>query len=137
MPAGFKLDTDAHLPPKMLASRIAVVGMSGRGPGTSTSNMEEFWAQIVTGQDLAEEIPKGRFDAGELFISPKNKTQEHECRSISKYGCFLKEPGHFDARFFQITPREALLMDPGSRLFRMATYEALEMAGYSAGATKK
>lgn len=131
------LDTEARLPPELLASRIAVVGMGGRGPGSTTSNMDEFWEQVVTGQDLAEEIPKDRFDADDLFTPPRDKTKEHECRSTCRYGCFLKNPGHFDARFFHISPREAWLMDPGSRLFQMATYEALEMAGYSAGATRR
>lgn len=124
---------------EMRANRVAVVGMSGRGPGSTTTDMEEFWEYIVTGQDLAEEIPKVRFDADELFATTttgNNPSKGHDCRSTCKYGCFMKNPGHFDARFFHISPREALLMDPGSRLFQMAAYEALEMAGYSAGATR-
>lgn len=130
-------DGVSALSPEMLASRVAVVGMSGRGPRSTTSDLEEFWDYIVTGQDLVEEIPKDRFDAEELFTIPSgSKDQGHECRSTCRYGCFMKNPGHFDARFFHISPREALLMDPGSRLFQMAAYEALEMAGYSSGATK-
>lgn len=129
-------------------NRIAVVGISGRGPGSSTTNLDEFWAQILNGEDLAEAIPQDRFDAEILFTtteqpgaveSRQDQQQflDHQCKSTCRYGCFMRNPGHFDARFFHISPREALLMDPGSRLFQMAGYEALEMAGYSRGATEK
>jgi iterative type I PKS product template protein len=37
----------------------------------------------------------------------------------------------FDARLFNMSPREAASTDPGQRLLLMSTYEALEMAGYT------
>jgi len=37
----------------------------------------------------------------------------------------------FDARLFNMSPREAMQTDPIHRLILMTTYEALEMAGYS------
>ena len=49
----------------------------------------------------------------------------------TRYGCFLTEPGMFDAPLFRISPREALQMDPLQRLCLMVTYEALQNAGYS------
>ena len=50
---------------------------------------------------------------------------------FTRYGCFLKNPGDFDNRFFNISPKEALQMDPIQRLLLMVTYEALQAAGYS------
>ena len=47
------------------------------------------------------------------------------------YGCFLQRPGLFDSRMFNVSPREAVQMDPMQRLLLMTTYEALEMAGYN------
>lgn len=47
------------------------------------------------------------------------------------YGCFVDRPGMFDARLFNMSPREAMQTDPIHRLILMTTYEALEMAGYS------
>jgi acyl transferase domain-containing protein len=41
----------------------------------------------------------------------------------------LDNPGEFDARLFNVSPREALQMEPMQRLLLMTTYEALEMAG--------
>ena len=49
----------------------------------------------------------------------------------TKYGCFVKNMGVFDTKLFNISPREALQMDPMQRLLLLATYEAMEMAGYS------
>ncbi|KAK0728742.1 hypothetical protein B0T26DRAFT_768494 [Lasiosphaeria miniovina] len=113
---------------------IAVVGMSGKGPGSE--NLEEFWNVIATGQDCHEEIPADRFDLGEYFCAKHGPGGPGKCTMTCRHGCFIKKPGHFDARFFHISPREALLMDPGHRLFLMNAYEALETAGYSAGQTR-
>ncbi|KAH7357483.1 non-reducing polyketide synthase [Pyrenochaeta sp. MPI-SDFR-AT-0127] len=112
--------------------RIAIVGMAGQGPGCD--NVEQFWDIISGAQDLHQEIPKDRFDL-EVYLQSRHG---NDCvsKSMSKFGCFIRKPGNFDARFFHISPREALLMEPGHRLFLMSAYEALEMAGYSNGPTK-
>lgn len=111
--------------------RIAIVGMAARAP--ECDDLEQYWQVISTGRDLAREIPPGRFDADALF---QPAAAAHQCVSTCKLGCFLAHPGHYDARFFRVSPREAQLMDPGSRLFQMAAHEALESAGYSCGATR-
>ncbi|KAL8910261.1 MAG: hypothetical protein Q9171_004425 [Xanthocarpia ochracea] len=110
--------------------QIAIVGMAGRGPGSD--NLEEFWDIIMSKQDLCEEIPKDRFDIEEFYCP------EHgdKCTTTTRFGCFMNKPGNFDSRFFQVSPREALYMDPGHRQFLMSTYEALETAGYSDGPTR-
>lgn len=46
------------------------------------------------------------------------------------FGCFLDNPGLFDNLLFNVSPREAIQMDPHQRLILMCSYEALEMAGY-------
>ncbi|KAF8850827.1 conidial yellow pigment biosynthesis polyketide synthase [Acephala macrosclerotiorum] len=109
---------------------IAIVGMAGKGPGSD--DLEELWNVILTGQDLHEEIPADRFDLEEYYCAK----HEGECTMTGRHGCFMKKPGHFDSKFFHISPREAMLMDPCHRLFLMNAYEALEMAGYSSGQTK-
>ena len=42
----------------------------------------------------------------------------------------VEEPGLFDARFFNMSPREATQTDPMHRLGLVTAYEALEMSGY-------
>ncbi|ROV92577.1 hypothetical protein VMCG_08955 [Cytospora schulzeri] len=114
---------------------IAVVGMSGKGPGSE--DLDEFWSVIATGTDCHQEIPADRFDLEEYYCANKHGPGgPGKCTMTCRHGCFIKNPGHFDAKFFHISPREALLMDPGHRLFLMNAYEALETAGYSNGQTK-
>ena len=116
------------------ADRIAIVGMAGRGPGSD--NVDEFWDVIMSKEDLCQEVPKYRFNVDD-FYCPQHERGDQRCKMTTRYGCFMDNPGHFDSRFFHISPREAMLMDPGHRQFLMSTYEALEMAGYSHGQTKK
>ncbi|KAI8163499.1 Non-reducing polyketide synthase hmp3 [Colletotrichum sp. SAR 10_70] len=130
-----ELGNESHEPKSQEAvdnyeGRIAVVGMAARAP--ECDDLEEYWKIIESGRDVAREIPQGRFDADDLFQSKQNPN----CVSTCKLGCFLDKPGHYDSRFFRVSPREALIMDPGSRLFQMACHEALESAGYSCGTTK-
>ncbi|KAF0329993.1 Polyketide synthase [Colletotrichum asianum] len=130
-----ELGNESHEPKSQEAvdsyeGRIAVVGMAARAP--ECDDLEEYWKIIESGRDVAREIPQGRFDADDLFQSK----QDPKCVSTCKLGCFLDKPGHYDSRFFRVSPREALIMDPGSRLFQMACHEALESAGYSCGTTK-
>jgi iterative type I PKS product template protein len=117
----------------LMAGRIAIVGMAGRGPGSE--NVDEFWDVIMAKQDLCTEIPKDRFDIDEFFCE-SHERGDKRCKMTTKYGCFMKNPGHFDSRFFHISPREALLMDPNHRQFLMSSYEALENAGYSDGQSR-
>lgn len=116
------------------AHRIAIVGMAGRGPGSD--NVDEFWDVIMSKQDLCSEVPKDRFDVDDFYCA-QHERGDKKCTMTTRYGCFMDNPGHFDSRFFHISPREAMLMDPGHRQFLMSTYEALEMAGYSDGQTRR
>lgn len=102
---------------------VAIVGMSGRFPGADS--LEEFWTVLENGVDLCRQIPSDRFD-----IEAHNE-KASDMSSTAPYGCFIDKPGMFDARLFNMSPREAASTDPGQRLLLMSTYEALEMAGYT------
>ena len=104
-------------------SKIAITGFSGRFP-ESASN-EEFWELLHAGRDVHRTIPEDRFDWKAHF----DATGKSKNTSKVQYGCFIKEPGLFDARFFNMSPRESENTDPAQRLAITATYEALEMAG--------
>lgn len=73
-------------------------------------------------------IPDSRFD----LIENYDPTGAKKNAMTTQHGCFLRDPGHFDCRLFNISPREALQMDPVQRLLLMVSYEAMEIAGYSA-----
>jgi iterative type I PKS product template protein len=103
--------------------------MSGRFPGAA--DVEEFWDVLKKGRDMHKEIPADRFDA-QAHCDPSGKARN---ASHTPYGCFVDNPGHFDPRFFNMSPREATQTDPMQRLALITAYEALEMSGYVANRT--
>ncbi|MCJ1479554.1 hypothetical protein MMC13_008240 [Lambiella insularis] len=124
------LDHDpALLPPNQNlrsgSDDVAIVGMSCRTPGAET--LEEFWNVLERGQDMCTKVPKSRFDV-DTHCDPSGTIRN---TTLTPYGCFLDRPGFFDARLFNMSPREAAQTDPTHRLLLLSAYEALEMAGYS------
>jgi iron transport multicopper oxidase len=77
------------------------------------------------------QIPSDRFDPAK-YVSKDDRDKN---KSTTEYGNFMKSPGMFDARFFNMSPREAMQTDPQQRLALVTAYEALEMAGYVPGRT--
>ncbi|KAI7977446.1 hypothetical protein EIK77_007068 [Talaromyces pinophilus] len=114
-----------------LQSKIAIVGMSCRMPGGATDT-ESFWELLEKGLDVHKKIPADRFDVDSHF-DPAGKRVN---ASHTPYGCFIDEPGLFDAPFFNMSPREAEQTDPMQRLALVTAYEALERAGYVANRTE-
>lgn len=104
-------------------SKIAVIGFSGRYPDAASN--DELWDLLRAGRDVHREIPKDRFN-WETYHDPTGKKRN---TNRVKHGCFINEPGLFDTRFFNMSPREADSTDPAHRLAITATYEAMEMAG--------
>lgn len=104
--------------------KVAIVGMSGRFPGAASA--EKLWELLEAGLDVHREVPADRFDA-KAHCDPSGKGKN---KSHTPYGCFIDEPGLFDPRFFNMSPREAAQTDPMGRLALTTAYEALEMSGY-------
>jgi naphtho-gamma-pyrone polyketide synthase len=94
---------------KFQDSKIAIIGFSGRYPDSASN--EEFWDLIHNGRDVHREIPADRFD-WKAHYDPTGKKKN---TSRIKHGCFIKEPGVFDARFFNLSPRESENTDPAQR----------------------
>lgn len=111
-------------------SKLAIVGMSCRMPGGATST-EKFWELLESGLDVSKKIPTDRFD---VDTHADTDGKRLNC-SHTPYGCFINEPGLFDAPFFNMSPREAEQTDPMQRLALVTAYEALERAGYVANRT--
>ncbi|KAL3491272.1 hypothetical protein BJX62DRAFT_251459 [Aspergillus germanicus] len=105
-------------------SKIAIIGMSGRFP--EADSPQDFWNLLYKGLDVHRKVPKERWDADahvDLTGAAKNTSKV-------PYGCWIREPGMFDPRFFNMSPREALQADPAQRLALLTAYEALEGAGF-------
>ncbi len=125
-----KKATDEEAPRGTMQSKIAIVGMACRLPGGATDT-EKFWDLLEQGLDVHRKIPADRFDV-ETHYDPNGKRLN---ASHTPYGCFIDEPGLFDAPFFNMSPREAQQTDPMQRLALVTAYEALERAGYVANRT--
>nr|POF15249.1 conidial yellow pigment biosynthesis polyketide synthase [Quercus suber] len=104
--------------------KVAIVGLAGRYP--NAANTEKLWDLLMKGLDVHRRIPADRFDA-DTHVDPSGKGKN---KSHTPYGCFIDEPGLFDPRFFNMSPREAAQTDPMGRLALVTAYEALEMSGY-------
>ncbi|KAL2056771.1 hypothetical protein ABVK25_003166 [Lepraria finkii] len=117
------------LQPENRSSDIAIVGYAARLPESET--LEDVWKILEDGRDVHKKIPRDRFDV-ETHCDPSGKIKN---TSYTPYGCFVDRPGFFDARLFNMSPREAAQTDPAQRLLLLTTYEALEMAGYTPDGT--
>ncbi|MBO0781630.1 MAG: SDR family NAD(P)-dependent oxidoreductase, partial [Ktedonobacteraceae bacterium] len=104
---------------------IAIIGLSGRYP--QARNLREYWENLKAGRDCITEIPAERWDHRLYFDAEKGKAG----KSYSKWGGFLEGVDEFDPLFFNISPRDAEIMDPQERLFLECVYEAIEDAGYT------
>lgn len=105
-------------------SKIAIIGLSGRFPDAPSP--EHFWEVLYKGLDVHREVPPDRWNVKTHF----DPTGKRRNTSQVPYGCWIEEPGLFDPRFFNMSPREALQADPAQRLALVTAYEALEMAGF-------
>ncbi|OGM43340.1 putative polyketide synthase [Aspergillus bombycis] len=106
------------------SSKIAIIGFSGRFP--EADGLDEFWELLQQGLDVHKPIPADRFDREAHY----DATLRQKNTSRIKHGCWIRNPGSFDARFFQMSPREACQTDPAQRLALLTAYEAMEMAGF-------
>ncbi len=104
---------------------IAVIGIAARFP--DAEDHRRYWQNIVDGKDSIREIPESRFPVNSYYdVDP-----EAPNKSYSKWAGLLSDIKGFDPLFFNISPREAEMMDPQQRLFMMETWRAIEDAGYS------
>ncbi len=99
---------------------IAIVGMAGRFPGASS--VGQFWKNIRAGVEsisfFTDEECREAGVKDSLLTNPQ----------YVKAGAFLDGADFFDSGFFELTPREAQIMDPQHRLFLECAWEVLEHA---------
>lgn len=104
---------------------IAIIGLSVRLP--LARDTKEFWNNIRSGRDCIGDISEQR--KNDLinymsFIGKSGKDME-----FGK-AAYLDDIDKFDCGYFNISPKEASLMDPNHRLFLETAWSAIEDAGY-------
>ncbi|MEV6273976.1 polyketide synthase [Nocardia sp. NPDC051832] len=109
---------------------IVVVGMGVEAPG-GIESLPEFWSALAESRELIGPLPRDReWPIAELLSLGRNEGWS----AVRDAGGFLTGATEFDARFFGITPREAVAMDPQQRVGMRVAWRALEHAGLNPGA---
>lgn len=102
---------------------IAIVGMAGRFPGAK--NIDEFWQNLRDGVCSIRELTDEELDKNGV---PKSVYSDENYRKV---GALLDNVDYFDPSFWQLSKKEAEIMDPQHRLFLETCWHALEHAGYA------
>ncbi|HVI44560.1 MAG TPA: SDR family NAD(P)-dependent oxidoreductase, partial [Chitinophaga sp.] len=94
---------------------IAIIGKAGQFPGAPDA--ATFWQKLAEGYNGVKEITRWPAEVLE--------------NSQTRHGGLLDNIDVFDPLFFNISPKEAELMDTQQRLFLQTVWHALEDAAYS------
>ena len=105
-------------------NKIAIIGMAGFYP--NARNIHEFFDNLLLGRDCIGDCPEQRKKDIDEYLEALNI----ENRQYRK-AAYLNEIDKFDYKFFKISPRDAMLMDPHQRLLLQVTYQSIEDSGYN------
>ncbi|BCJ75937.1 hypothetical protein CS0771_54810 [Catellatospora sp. IY07-71] len=109
-------------PARAAPQRVAIVGIGIRAPG-DVVDTASYWSVLSQGRDVTGEMPADR-------RAPFGE----EWDDLVTRGGYLKRAFDFDARFFDVSPREARTVDPQHRLLLEVVWEAFEDAAVLPGA---
>lgn len=104
---------------------IAIIGMAVKYP--KAENLEQFWINIRNGVNCIDSFPKERKENVKDYLRFINADVDSlEFRN----GSYINEIDEFDPQFFNISNKEAQLLDPNQRLFLENVYHTIEDSGY-------
>lgn len=102
---------------------VAIIGMAGRFPGAA--DVDELWSLFAAGQSAIRPV-----DAELLRAEGVDAAVLNQAGYVPR-ACWIDAIDQFDARFFGLSPQEAIELDPQQRLLLQCSYHALESAGYA------
>ncbi|WP_420592094.1 amino acid adenylation domain-containing protein [Bacterioplanoides sp.] len=107
---------------------IAIVGFDCRFPG-GANDPDKYWQLLLDGRDAVADLSDSRWKVGdaesvEEFLGSHPGT---------RWAGLIDGIEDFDPAFFDITPREAVSLDPQQRLVLAVAWHALEHAGIIPG----
>ncbi|WP_437996726.1 SDR family NAD(P)-dependent oxidoreductase [Sorangium sp. So ce185] len=105
------------------AEPIAIVGVACRFP--RAPDRDAFLRLLRGGVDAIGEVPRERWSVDAYYSAEPGAPGKMSTRCCG----FLEQVDQFDPQFFDISPREAVQMDPQQRLMLELSWESLEDAG--------
>lgn len=112
------------LPPAFSSDSIAIIGAAVRFPGAPT--LEAYRRLLLEGRQAMRPVPAERL-AGSLHAALSRQPGYVAMEST------LEDIEVFDAGFFGLSPREALILDPQHRHLLECAWHAYEQAGIVPG----
>lgn len=106
------------------ADEIAIIGIGARFP--DAPNLDAFRANLAAGRDSIGPMPDARAEATALDSTVGYLPMGH-----------LADIHTFDYAFFELSKREASLMDPQQRIALELAYRAIEDAGYASATLRQ
>ena len=100
---------------------VAIVGLAGRFPGAD--DVAAFWRNLIAGVSSVVDLSTEKLIA--RGVDPARVADPSWVKAAAE----VSGADLFDARFFDVSPREAEVLDPQHRLFLEACWAALEDAG--------
>jgi iturin family lipopeptide synthetase A len=105
---------------------MAIIGVSVKFP--YANDTLEFWDNLCKVKDCIRSIPKDRAKDTKELMKAFGMNPDLAMAELA----YLDEVDKFDYPFFNLSPKEASLMDPNQRLFLETAWQSFEDAGYSA-----
>ncbi|GAA0555789.1 non-ribosomal peptide synthetase [Chitinophaga japonensis] len=106
---------------------IAIIGMSGRLP--KADNLRVFWDNLLAGMDGVAPFPAARVAEVNNYLAAAGLSPLSAAQFKEKG--FLENIDRFDNKFFNISYKEACLMNPAQRLFLEVVWHAIQDAAYA------
>jgi acyl transferase domain-containing protein/acyl carrier protein len=107
-------------------SPIAIVGLAARFPGAA--DVDAFWDAILAGREAVRDL--GDEELLRAGVDPVWLKDPDYVKATAS----IDDVDLFDAAFFDISGREAAVMDPQHRIFLETCWHALENAGLRSSA---
>ncbi|MFT3738025.1 MAG: alpha/beta fold hydrolase [Breznakibacter sp.] len=99
---------------------VAVIGISCRFPQANTP--EELWQLLFEGKSVIDKIPSDRWNIQDYYDPDPNAPG----KTNQNMGAFLENIHHFDPYFFNVSPKEAIEMNPSQKVMMELAWELYE-----------
>lgn len=102
--------------------QVVVSGVSCRF--AKSWSPDALWCSFWGGTDEVSLVPPNRWNWQDVY----SENPSESFKAVTKWGCFFEGIDLFDPLFFNISKREAFVMDPQQRMLLECSVEALENA---------